>query len=160
MLDFIQHRLLIPAGKATGFIGRSGAGKTTIVQLLTRLMEPSEGGIWVDDIALRDIDPASWRSRIAVARAILCEPEILVLDEATNAVDDVSETAILETIKARSGHCTTLLISHHHRIISVCDRVVVLNTGRVSAAVDWSEVEHLRMEERYELGSSTLELPT
>ena len=50
MLDFIQHRLLIPAGKATGFIGRSGAGKTTIVQLLTRLMEPSEGGIWVDSL--------------------------------------------------------------------------------------------------------------
>ena len=215
--------LVIPALQATGFIGRSGAGKTTIVQLLTRLVEPSAGVIRVDDIALRDIDPASWRARIAVAsqdlelvnatvlqniayalpdasqpeveraarlaeahdfivalpqgyatligagatrlsagqrqrialaRAILCEPEILVLDEATNAVDGVSETAILETIKARSGRATTLLISHHHRTISVCDRVVVLNDGRVSAAADWASVRHLRMEELYELGTA------
>lgn len=219
-----QASFVVPARQATGFIGRSGAGKTTIVQLLTRLVEPSEGSILVDDVALCDIDPASWRGRIAVAsqdlelvnatvfeniayalpnasqhdveraarlaeahdfivalpqgyatligagatrlsagqrqrialaRAILCEPEILVLDEATNAVDGVSETAILETIKARSGRATTLLISHHHRTISVCDRVVVLNDGRVSAQADWASVQHLRMEELYELGASS-----
>lgn len=217
---------LIPAGKATGFVGRSGAGKSTIVQLLTRLVEPSEGDILVDDISLSDIDPAGWRSRVAVAsqelelvnatvfdniaygipnaaqadvehaarlaeahdfivmlpegyqtsvgargtrlsvgqrqrialaRAILCEPEILVLDEATNAVDGVSESAILETIKRRSGRYTTLLISHHHRTLSVCDRVVVLNNGRVAAQADWSAVRHLSMEELYNLGASSLE---
>ncbi|MCC6930535.1 MAG: ABC transporter ATP-binding protein [Gemmatimonadaceae bacterium] len=212
----------IPARQATGFIGRSGAGKTTIVQLLTRLVEPGDGKILVDDIPLSDIDPASWRARIAVAsqdlelvsatvfenisygmpdaspsaveraarlaeahdfiaalpqgydtvigaggtrlsagqrqrialaRAILCEPEVLVLDEATNAVDGVSETAILETIKARSGRSTTLLISHHHRTISVCDRVVVLTDGRVAAQASWASVQHLPMEELYEMGS-------
>lgn len=221
-----QASFAIPAGKATGFVGRSGAGKSTIVQLLTRLVEPSEGDIFVDDIPLRDIDPAVWRSRIAVAsqelelvnasvldniayaipnaaradveraarlaeahdfilalpegyetlvgargtrlsagqrqrialaRAILCEPEILVLDEATNAVDGVSESAILETIKRRSGRCTTLLISHHHRTISVCDRVVILNHGRVAAQADWSAVRHLSMEDLYDLGASSLE---
>jgi subfamily B ATP-binding cassette protein MsbA len=221
-----QANVLIPAGKATGFIGRSGAGKSTIVQLLTRLVEPSEGAILVDDVPLRDIDPAHWRSRIAVAsqdlelvnasvfdniayaipdatqadveraarlaeahdfiralpedygtligaggtrlsagqrqrialaRAILCEPDILVLDEATNAVDGMSEAAILETIKRRSGRCTTLLISHHHRTISVCDRVVVLNNGRVAAQADWSSVRHLSMEDLYDLGASNLE---
>jgi len=220
---------LIPLGQATGFIGRSGAGKTTIVQMLTRLVEPSEGAIFVDDIPLRDIDPASWRRRIAVAsqdlelvnasvfdniayaipnatqpdveraarlaeahdfivalpqgyatligaggtrlsagqrqrialaRAILCEPEILVLDEATNAVDGVSEAAILDTIKRRSGRSTTLLISHHHRTISVCDRVVILNNGRVAAQADWPSVQHLCMEELYDLDASTLEPTT
>jgi subfamily B ATP-binding cassette protein MsbA len=220
-----QASFFIPAGKATGFVGRSGAGKSTIVQLLTRLVEPSEGDILVDDIPLRDIDPALWRSRIAVAsqelelvnasvfdniayaipnaaqadveraarlaeahdfilalpegygtlvgargtrlsagqrqrialaRAILCEPEILVLDEATNAVDGVSESAILETIKRRSGRCTTLLISHHHRTISVCDRVVILNNGRVAAQADWSSVRHISMEDLYDLGASSL----
>ena len=218
-----EASFVIPALQATGFIGRSGAGKTTIVQLLTRLVEPSDGVIRVDDIALGEIDPATWRGRIAVAsqdlelviatvfeniayavpnasqpdveraarlaeahdfiaalpqgyatligagatrlsagqrqrialaRAILCEPEILVLDEATNAVDGVSETAILETIKARSGRSTTLLISHHHRTISVCARVVVLHDGRVSAQADWASVQHLRMEELYELGTT------
>lgn len=219
-----EASFVIPALQATGFIGRSGAGKTTIVQLLTRLVEPNDGVIRVDDIALGEIDPASWRGRIAVAsqdlelvnatvfeniayglpnapegdveraarlaeahdfivalpqgyatligagatrlsagqrqrialaRAILCEPEILVLDEATNAVDGVSETAILETIKARSGRATTLLISHHHRTISVCDRVVVLNDGRVSAQADWASVQHLPMDALYELGTGT-----
>ena len=219
-----EASFVIPARQATGFIGRSGAGKTTIVQLLTRLVAPSEGEIRVDDVSLRDIEPTSWRGRIAVAsqdlelvnatvfeniayarpnapqsdveraarlaeahdfiaelpkgyatligagatrlsagqrqrialaRAILCEPEILVLDEATNAVDGVSETAILETIKARSGRSTTLLISHHHRTISVCDRVVVLNDGRVAAQADWASVQHLPMEELYALGSGT-----
>jgi subfamily B ATP-binding cassette protein MsbA len=221
-----QASFFIPAGKATGFVGRSGAGKSTIVQLLTRLVEPSEGDILVDDIPLRDIDPALWRSRIAVAsqelelvnasvfdniayaipnaaqaeveraarlaeahdfilalpegygtlvgargtrlsagqrqrialaRAILCEPEILVLDEATNAVDGISESAILETIKRRSGRSTTLLISHHHRTISVCDRVVILNNGRVAAQADWPSVRHLSMEDLYDLGASSLE---
>lgn len=215
-----EASFVIPARQATGFIGRSGAGKTTIVQLLTRLVEPSEGRILVDDVELSTVNPAAWRARIAVAsqdlelvnatvfdniaygmpnadegsveraarlaeahdfiaalpqgyrtligagstrlsagqrqrialaRAILCEPEILVLDEATNAVDGVSETAILETIKRRSGRSTTLLISHHHRTISVCDRVVVLNDGGVSAQADWEAVQHLRMEELYEL---------
>jgi subfamily B ATP-binding cassette protein MsbA len=221
-----QASFFIPAGKATGFVGRSGSGKSTIVQLLTRLVEPSEGDILVDDTPLKDIDPALWRSRIAVAsqdlelinasvfdniayampnaaqadveraarlaeahdfilalpegyatlvgargirlsvgqrqrialaRANLCEPEILVLDEATNAVDGVSESAILETIKRRSGRSTTLLISHHHRTISVCDRVVILNNGRVAAQADWSSVRHLSMEDLYELGASSLE---
>jgi len=217
---------VIPAGKTTGFIGRSGAGKSTIVQLLTRLVEPSEGDILVGHVPLRQIDPAAWRSRIAVAsqelelvnasvfdniayaipdasqadveraarlaeahdfilmlsegyrtlvgtrgfrlsagqrqrvalaRAILCEPEILILDEATNAVDGLSESAILETIGRRSGRGTTLLISHHHRTLSVCDSVVVLNNGRVAAQADWSSVRHLRMEDLYELGASGLE---
>jgi ABC-type bacteriocin/lantibiotic exporter with double-glycine peptidase domain len=100
---------------------------------------------------------AGQRQRIALARAILCEPEILVLDEATNAVDGISEAAILETIRRRSGRCTTLLISHHHRTISVCDRVVVLNNGRVAAQTDWSSVRHLGMEELYNLGASSVE---
>jgi len=221
-----QASFLIPARKATGFIGRSGAGKSTIVQLLTRLVEPSDGAILVDDVPLRDIDPAHWRSRIAVAsqdldlvnasvfdniaygvpdttppdveraarlaeahdfilalpdgygtligaggtrlsagerqrvalaRALLCEPDILVLDEATNAVDGVSEAAILETIKRRSGRCTTLLISHHHRTIAVCDRVVILDHGRIAAQAEWASVRHLRMEDLYDLAASSLE---
>jgi ABC-type multidrug transport system fused ATPase/permease subunit len=217
---------VIESGKATGFIGRSGAGKSTIVQLLTRLVEPGEGDILVDGIPLRSIDPVVWRGRLAVAsqelelvnasvfdniayavpaatqadveraaslaeahefilqlpqgyqtpvgargfrlstgqrqrialaRAILCEPEILVLDEATNAVDGISESAILETVRRRSGRGTTLLISHHHRALSVCDSVVILNGGRVAAQVDWSSVRHLGMEDLYELEASRLD---
>lgn len=224
-----EASFLIPARKATGFIGRSGAGKSTIVQLLTRLVEPFDGAILIDDVPLREIDPAHWRSRIAVAsqdldlvnasvldniaygvpsatpadveraarlaeahdfilalpegygtligaggtrlsagerqrvalaRALLCEPDILVLDEATNAVDGVSESAILETIKRRSGRCTTLLISHHHRTIAVCDRVVILDQGRIAAQADWASVRHLSMEGLYDLRASGLDAPS
>jgi ABC-type bacteriocin/lantibiotic exporter with double-glycine peptidase domain len=102
---------------------------------------------------------AGQRQRIALARAILCEPEILVLDEATNAVDGVSEAVILETIRRRSGRYTTILISHHHRTLSVCDRVVILNNGRVAAQAAWSSVRHLEMEALYDLGAGALEAP-
>jgi len=94
---------------------------------------------------------AGQRQRIALARAILCEPEVLVLDEATNAIDGVSEQAILETIKRRAGRFTTLLISHHHRTLSVCDRIVVLKDGRVAAQEDWARVRHLDMDDLYAL---------
>ena len=97
------------------------------------------------------------RQRIALARAILCDPEVLILDEATNAVDGVSEAAILETIRMRSGRGATLVISHHHSTISVCDHVVILNDGRVAMQVDWPSVRHLSMEELYSLGAPSLE---
>jgi ATP-binding cassette, subfamily B, bacterial MsbA len=190
----------IRAGRATALVGRSGSGKSTVVNLLCRLLAPSGGRIMVDGVDLTDIDPFAWRShialasqdlelaegtvadniaygmpgatqaqieraaimaeahafiaalpqgydtwlgyrgafvsegqrqRLALARALVREPEILILDEATNALDGISEAAIIETLKTRVGRGTTIVISHHRKTLAFCDDIVLLRDGRV-----------------------------
>jgi ATP-binding cassette subfamily B protein len=55
----------IPAGSTVALVGENGAGKTTLIKLLARFYEPTEGRITVEDIDLRRLDPAQWRSRWA-----------------------------------------------------------------------------------------------
>ncbi|MBM3091756.1 ATP-binding cassette domain-containing protein [Ensifer sp. T173] len=208
----------IRGGRSTAVIGRSGAGKTTIVNLLCRFVEPDEGQILVDGIPLNRIDPVQWRNqialasqdlelvdgtilenitygreattaevehaarmaeahgfieslpqgyqtvvgyrgaslsagqrqRVALARALVRDPEILILDEATNAVDGLSEAAIVETLKSRAGHRTTIVISHHRSTISFCDEVVILGGGRVKSQAPFADVATLSMDQLYE----------
>ncbi|ODR92981.1 ABC transporter ATP-binding protein [Sinorhizobium alkalisoli] len=208
----------IRSGCSTAIIGRSGAGKTTIVNLLCRFVEPDEGRILVDGVPLGEIDPGQWRrqiavasqdlelvdgtilenicygqpaavteveraarlaeahgfieefpegygtivgyrgaslsagqrQRIALARALLRDPAVLILDEATNAVDGLSEAAIVETLKLRAGRRTTIVISHHRSTISFCDDIVVLGSGRVKSQSRLSEVASLTMDQLYE----------
>ena len=56
--------LTIPAGSSIAIVGQNGAGKTTLAKLLCRLYDPQSGAIEVDGVALRDLDLASWRSRV------------------------------------------------------------------------------------------------
>ncbi|GAB3892898.1 ABC transporter ATP-binding protein [Kibdelosporangium lantanae] len=58
--------LTIPAGKSLAIVGENGAGKSSLVKILCGLYEPSAGTVHVDGEPLKDIDPAAWRSRIAV----------------------------------------------------------------------------------------------
>ncbi|MBB3543440.1 ABC transporter ATP-binding protein [Rhizobium sp. BK399] len=211
----------IRRGRSTAIVGRSGAGKTTIVNLLCRFVEPDEGKILVDGIPLTHIDPKQWRrkialasqdlelidgtilenityghraslaevieaaklaeahefieklpdgyetvvgyrgatvsagqrQRIALARALVRDPEILILDEATNAMDGLSEAAIVETLKSRASRRTTIVISHHRSTISFCDEVIVLQSGRVKNQASFSEIATLSMDQLYELSS-------
>jgi ATP-binding cassette, subfamily B, bacterial MsbA len=69
------------------------------------------------------------RQRIGIARALLRKPEILICDEATNAVDHVSETTILEIL--RQPNTTSLVISHRASTAAWCDDGVVVEHGRV-----------------------------
>ncbi|WP_246811589.1 ABC transporter ATP-binding protein, partial [Mesorhizobium silamurunense] len=209
----------IRSGRSTALIGRSGAGKTTIVNLLCRFVEPDGGRILVDGTALSDIDPVTWRAhialasqelelvdgtildnitygkdtasaeearraaelaeahefierlpqayetvvgyrgvnlsagqrqRIALARALLRDPDILILDEATNAVDGLSEAAIVETLKSRAGRRTTIVISHHHSTISFCDDLVILEHGRVKKQAPFAALSARSMDELYQ----------
>lgn len=78
------------------------------------------------------------------------DPEILILDEATNAVDGLSEAAIVETLKSRAGHRTTIVISHHRSTISFCDEVVILGGGRVKSQTPFADVATLSMDQLYE----------
>ncbi|MER8392348.1 ABC transporter ATP-binding protein/permease [Mesorhizobium sp. M0045] len=209
----------IRSGRSTALIGRSGAGKTTVVNLLCRFVEPDSGRILVDGSPLDRIDPSQWRKhialasqelelvdgtifenivygqdaasaddaeraaklaeahgfieqlpqgyrtvvgyrgvnlsagqrqRIALARALVRDPDILILDEATNAVDGLSEAAIVETLKSRAGRRTTIVISHHRSTISFCDDVVILSHGRVKKQAPFAALATLSMDELYQ----------
>ncbi|MDQ4010849.1 MAG: ABC transporter ATP-binding protein/permease [Actinomycetota bacterium] len=71
------------------------------------------------------------RQRIALARALLSNPRILVLDDATSAVDATTEAAIHATLRAVTAQRTTLLIAHRRSSLALADRIAVLDGGRV-----------------------------
>jgi subfamily B ATP-binding cassette protein MsbA len=71
------------------------------------------------------------RQRIALARAFVRRPELLILDEATNALDGVSEHLVQRSIQAVRGECTVVIVAHRLDAILDADHVVVLEHGRV-----------------------------
>ena len=72
------------------------------------------------------------RQRIALARALARRPDVLILDEATNAVDNITETAIQETIEKLAGQCTIIVIAHRLTNVQRADHVVVMSQGRIA----------------------------
>ncbi len=192
--------LTIEAGEVVAFVGPTGAGKSTIVNLLPRFYDPTEGDILIDgqnirSVRLEDlrkniglvfqetllfrgtiaeniaygmpnidreqvraaarlaqadefIDELSrgydspigergvtlsggQRQRLAIARAILLKPRILILDDATASVDSTTEYRIRQSLKELMVGRTTLIIAHRLPTIRAADRVVVLNDGRI-----------------------------
>ena len=192
--------LEIEAGKTLGVVGSTGSGKTTLVRLLLRFADISDGQIsWVDvdtkdwdlkslrsSIALVDQHitlfpttilenirygnpeadddevknaaaiaeasefieklPASWqtmigegghrlsggqRQRLAIARAVLKDAPLLILDEATSAVDNETEAALQRSIVKVSKDRTTIIIAHRLSTIRNADRIIVLENGLI-----------------------------
>ena len=87
------------------------------------------------------------RQRIALARALLVNPPILILDDATSAVDVHVEQQIHRELRRRRSNRTTLVIAHRLSTISLADRVVVLEQGRVLA--EGTHADLLAREHRY-----------
>jgi ATP-binding cassette, subfamily B, bacterial MsbA len=192
--------LHLPPGCAVALIGESGSGKSTIVNLLCRLIDPDAGVIQIGDVPLVDIDPAAWvqeiglagqdidlvdgtiasniaygdsnlsdddimvaarlaqadtficslpqgyateigmaglqlsggqRQRIGLARAFAKKPRLLILDEATNAVDQATEAAIVLGLKQQRWPHIVVVVSHRSSTLAVCDRGFVMRDGRV-----------------------------
>jgi ATP-binding cassette subfamily B protein len=71
------------------------------------------------------------RQRLGLARALLTDPRVLILDDATSAVDTVTEAAIYDTLRSVTASRTTLLIAHRRSTLSLADRIAVLDGGRV-----------------------------
>lgn len=84
------------------------------------------------------------RQRIAIACAMLKKPDILILDEATSNLDAVTEKAIQETIDSYSNEMTTIIIAHRLSTIRRCNRIFVLDKGRI---VECGKHEELMLNE-------------
>ena len=140
--------LTIPAGSSLAIVGQNGAGKTTLAKLLCRLYDPQHGAIEVDGIDLRDLDVASWRSRLAavfqdftrfelplrdnVAPAGAPDPVIVEALEAAGAVN----LASLDTVLARGyeggtdlsgGQWQRVALARALRAVKMGARVVLLD---------------------------------
>ena len=191
----------VPACSTLGIVGKSGAGKTTLVNLLSRLYDPDEGEVKIDGVNVKEygfkelrkavamvsqetyifsgtiaeniayakpdatkeeIVAAAMKAgahdficrtpdgydtivgaegrdlsggekqRVSIARAILSDPRILILDEATSAVDTETELTIQRSIESLSEGRTTIMIAHRLSTLRNVDALIVLEDGRIT----------------------------
>ena len=200
----------IGKGQSIGLIGKSGAGKTTIVDIILGLLPIENGDLKVDGVSVKD-DLASWqrkvgyipqsifliddtlerniafgvpddridrhrleqaieaaqltevierlpqglktvvgergvllsggqRQRVGIARALYHEREVLVLDEATAALDNETEHLVSKAIESLSGKKTIIIIAHRLTTVEHCDRIYLMEKGRVVKSGSYAEV--------------------
>ena len=188
-------------GEMLGLVGESGAGKTTMINLIMRLYDVSEGRITVDGVDLREWDPETYhsaigvvlqenflfsgsilqnlrfakpdasleeiitackaanahdficklpdgydtyvgekgstlsggeRQRISIARALLADPKILILDEATASLDTESEYQIQQAIERLIANRTTIAIAHRLSTLKNATKLIVIDSKRIA----------------------------
>jgi len=191
----------VSAGQTLGIVGHTGAGKSTLANLLTRLYDPNEGTVLVDGVDLRDVSFADlhamiaivsqetylfrgtildniryarpdasyeevimaaktaaahqfiikypdgyqtqvgWgykelsggeRQRISIARAVLKDPKILILDEATAAMDTQTERSIQASLDRITADKTTIVIAHRLSTLRDANKLIVIENGKVA----------------------------
>ena len=197
--------LTLPKRKFAALIGHSGAGKTTLTDLVLGLLRPQSGDVYIDDLPLAEIDIQKWRhkigyvpqetvllhdtiaanvtlgdrritakqvekalrlagawafvsqlpqgvhttvgeggakisggqrQRISIARALVNQPELLILDEATTALDPETEAEICRTLQTLAGDVTILAISHQRAILEAAEVAYRLEKGGVIRVKD------------------------
>ena len=106
---------------------RDAAGEAQVLEEALHLPEQFDTVVGERGVQLS----GGQRQRIALARALVWEPKILLLDDPLSAVDAKTETSILEAIERQAKKRTVLLITHRVAAASKCDHVVVLDEGRV-----------------------------
>jgi ATP-binding cassette subfamily B protein len=205
--------LEIAAGEMIGLVGKSGAGKSTMTNLITRLYDVTEGAILIDGIDVRDLKTDDLRSqigmvlqstvlfngtisdniayarpnaskdeiiaasklanchdfimkmrdgyetrvgtgfsrlsggelqRVSIARAILINPRLLILDEATASVDTETEAQIQQALERLVKGRTTIAIAHRLSTLRNADRLVVVDKGEIKEVGTHEELELLK----------------
>jgi ATP-binding cassette subfamily C protein len=200
----------IRRGESVAIVGATGAGKTTLVDLLIGLLTPSGGRVTVDGTPI-DAACAAWqrnigyvpqnpfmlddtlrrnialgirdeeideravaaamrlarlegvaerlpngldtsigehgvrlsggeRQRVSIARALYHDPALLIFDEATSSLDPATERDIAEAIEPLRGGRTIVVIAHRLSTVERCDRVLLLDRGRIAAAGPYGEL--------------------
>jgi len=80
------------------------------------------------------------RQRVGIARALYRDPEVLVLDEATSALDNLTERAVMDAVRNLGGAKTIIMIAHRLSTVRDCDRIFLLERGRVAAEGAYDEL--------------------
>ena len=209
---FSNLSLDLAAGKTTGVVGSTGAGKTTLTRLILRFAQPNSGSInWcgksIDEWSLKHLRssialveqhitlfptsilenirygnpeasddqvfeaariaeiaefviglPDQWqtmvgeggyrlsggqRQRLAIARAVLKDAPLLILDEATSAVDNETEASLQRSIDYVSRDRTTVIIAHRLSTIRNCDTILVMDAGAIVESGSHDELVNL-----------------
>lgn len=211
-VDALRHvRLHIPAGSTVALVGRTGAGKSTIVKLLARFYDPTDGSVRVDGVDVRRYRLGDYRNRlgvvpqeahlftgdvasniafgkpdatrdeieaaaravgalpaiaalpggmhqpvgergqglsagqrqlVALARAELVDPDILLLDEATATLDPGTEAAVLDARSAVTGRRTAVVVAHRLATAARADLIVVVDHGRIVETGEHAVLRH------------------
>lgn len=148
--------LSIPQNNMTALVGPSGSGKTTLAKLIAGFWDVKSGTITMGGHDLKDIpltelyDQVAFvsrdsylsggeRQRIAIARAMLKDAPIIVLDEATAYIDPENEDRLQKAIEALTRNKTILKIAHRLKTVRSADQILVLDGGKI--------VQHSRHEE-------------
>ena len=80
------------------------------------------------------------RQRIGIARALYHRPQVLVLDEATSALDNLTEQAVIDAVHNLSGEITIIIIAHRLTTVRECERIYVLEHGRLVGEGTYAEL--------------------
>jgi ATP-binding cassette subfamily C protein len=80
------------------------------------------------------------RQRLSIARALMQRPRVLILDEATNALDSMSEHAVLQTVERLRTEMCVVMVAHRLSAVRTADLIVVLEHGRVTEAGSWTDL--------------------
>lgn len=80
------------------------------------------------------------KQRVAIARTLIGEPKVLLLDEATSALDETSQAKVQQAIESAMQKRTTIIIAHRMTTIEKCDKVFLLEEGRVRESGNFNDL--------------------